>query len=122
MVGVYKDAIKNAQNSARETLSFLLGSLYLEKGNSEKTIEVILENTSASKDIIPSLILAGAYRQQQDEENSQKAVENAFYRVKRAILNFKCSECGAHLDKWFDTCPNCDAFDEIQCCPGINSQ
>ena len=121
IVKVYKEAIKNAQNSARETLSFLLGSLYLEEGNSEETIQVIVKNTNSSKSIIPSLILAGAYSQQQDDKNSQKAEENAFYRVKRAILNFKCSGCGTNLDEWLDTCPSCDAFDKIQCHPGINS-
>ena len=121
MVKVYKEAIKNAQNSTRETLSLLLGSLYLEEGNTEKTIQIIEENTDSQKAIIPSLILARAYKQQRDEEHSQKAMENASYRVKSAIFNFKCGECGESLDEWANSCPTCHAFDQIECCPGINS-
>ena len=120
-VQTYKEAIKNSHNSIRKILGLLLGSLYLEEGNPEKTIQVIMENTDSQKGIIPSLILAGAYKQQRDEEHSQKAVENASYCVKSAILNFKCSGCGTNLDELFDTCPSCYAFDKIQCHPGINS-
>ena len=121
IIKVYKEAIKNAQNSIRETLGLLLGSLYLEEGNPEKTIQVIEENTASQKAIIPSLILAGAYKQQRNEEYSQKAMENASSRAKGAILNFKCSGCGETLDKWIDSCPACNVFDKIECQPGINS-
>ena len=51
----------------------------------------------------------------------QKAMENASYRVKSAILNFKCGECGESLDEWANSCPTCHAFDQIECCPGVNS-
>ena len=121
MVRVYKEAIKNSQNSALEILSLLLGSLYLEEGNPQGTIQVIEKNTGSQKTIIPSLILADAYKQQRDEEHSKKALENASYQVKSAILNFKCSGCGETLDEWIDSCPTCNAFDKIECCPGINS-
>ena len=118
---MYKESIKNSQNSNLETLSLLLGSLCLEEGNPQETIQVIEKNTDSQKGIIPSLILARAYRQQRDEEHSQKAVENASYRVKSAILNFKCGECGESLDEWANSCPTCHAFDQIECCPGVNS-
>ena len=77
MVKVYKEAIKNSQNSNLETLSLLLGNLYLEEGNPQETIQVIEKNTDSPKTIIPSLILADAYKRQQDQNNSQKSVENA---------------------------------------------
>ena len=121
MVKVYKEAIKNSHNSIRKILGLLLGSLYLEEGNPEKTIQVIMENTDSQKGIIPSLILAGAYKQQQEEKHSQKAVENASCQIQSAILNFKCSGCGKTLDEWIDSCPICNAFDKIECRPGVNS-
>ena len=73
MVKVYKEAIKNAQNSSlRESLSLLLGSLYLEEGNSWETIQIIEKNTDSPKAIIPSLILASAYKQQRDQNILKK--------------------------------------------------
>ena len=121
MIKVYNEEIKKAQNSTRETLGLLLGSLYLEEGNPQETIQVIEKNTNSKRAIIPSLILADAYKQQQDQGNSHKAVDNAFCQAKRAIFNFKCSGCGTNLDEWLDTCPSCYAFDKIRCHPGINS-
>ena len=121
MVNIYKEAIKNAQNSTRETLGLLLSSLYLEEGHPEKTIQIIEKNIDSQKAIIPSLILASAYRKQRDNERSIKAIEIASQQVKDAIFNFKCGGCGKTLDKWLDHCPACHAFDQIECCPGVNS-
>ena len=121
MVKVYKEAIKKSQNSIREILGLLLGRLCLEEGNTQETIQVIEENTVSPKAIIPSLILADAYKQQHDQNNSQKAVENASCQVKSAILKFKCVGCGKTLDHWIDSCPSCNTFDSIECHPGVNS-
>jgi len=121
MIKVYKESIKNSKNTALETLSLLLGSLYLEVGNFRETIEVIEKNTDSQKAIIPSLILAEAYKRQKDHNSSQKAVENAACQIKGAILNFKCGECGETLGAWVCSCPACNAFDQIKCQPGINS-
>jgi len=122
MVKVYKQAIKNSQNSTRETLSLLLGSLYLEEGNPQETIQVIEENTDPQKAIIPSLILADAYKQQMDEKQSQGALENASHQIRSAILKFQCGECGGTLTDWVDSCPACNAFGKIECRPGVDSR
>lgn len=122
MVKVYKGAIKNSQNSTRETLSLLLGTLYLEEGNPQETIQVIEENTDSSKAIIPSLILASAYKQQLDEKQSQEALGNASHQVRNAILKFQCGECGETMTEWTDSCPACNAFSNIECRPGISSR
>jgi len=122
MIKVYNEEIKKAQNSTRETLGLLLGSLYLEEGNPGQTIRVIEENTDSEKAIIPSLILANAHKQQQDEEHSKKNLENISSHLKSAILNFKCNRCGEVLGEWVDSCPSCGAFDEIECRPGVNTR
>ena len=119
MVKVYKDAIKKSQNSNLEILNLLLGNLYLEEGNFQETIQIIQKNTASQQAIIPSLILADAYKRQQDQSNYQKAVENAFSHVKSALFNFKCGGCGETLDEWIDSCPNCNTFDKIECYPRI---
>ena len=121
MIREYKDALKKSQNSTRETLSLLLGSLYLEEGHSQETIRVIKENINSKKAIIPSLILADAYKQECADAQSQQALKNASHQVKGAILNFKCGVCGKNLDEWADSCSQCKAFDGIECCSGINS-
>ena len=121
MVNIYKEAIKNAQNSTRETLGLLLSSLYFDEGHPEKTIHIIEKNIDSQKAIIPSLILASAYRKQRDHEHSMGAIETASHQVKDAIFNFKCGECGKTLDKWLDHCPACHTFDQIECRPGVNS-
>jgi len=122
MVKIYREAIKNSQNSTRETLSLLLGSLYLEEGNPQETIQAIEENTDSQKAIIPSLILANAYKQQLNEKQSQDAVENASHQVRNAILKFQCKECGGTLTEWVDSCPACNAFGKIECRPGVDSR
>ena len=121
MVKVYKEAVKNSKNSNLETLSLLLGSLYLEEGNPEKTIQLIEGNIHSPKAIVPSLILASAYRKQQDNEHSLEALESASQQAKDAIFNFKCCGCGETLNKWVDHCPACHAFDKMECCPRVNS-
>ena len=52
--------------------------------------------------------------------NAQKAVENASYQLKNAILNFKCGGCGETLHEWFDKCSKCNTFDKIEFYPRIN--
>ena len=121
MVKVYKESIKNSQNSNLETLSLLLGNLYLEEGNPQETIQIIEKNTNSKRTIIPSLILADAYKQQQNETQSQQAVANASHQIKDAILNFKCSACGKISGEWADNCSTCNTFDAVECFPGVNS-
>lgn len=121
MIKEYKEAIKDSKNSTRKILSLLLGALCLEEGKPQETIKVIEENEDFQKSIIHSLILADAYKQQQNETQSQQAVANASHQIKDAILNFKCSACGQTMDEWADNCSACNAFDKIECRPGVNS-
>ena len=121
MIKEYKEAIQNSKNSTREILSLLLGAMCLEDGKSQETIQVIEENVGSQKSIIHSLILADAYKQQQNETQSQQAVANASHQIKDAILNFKCSACGTISGEWADNCSTCNTFDAVECFPGVNS-
>ena len=121
MIKEYKEAIQNSKNSTREILSLLLGAMCLEDGKSQETIQVIEENVGSQKSIIHSLILADAYKQQQNETQSQQAVANASHQIKDAILNFKCSACGTISGEWADNCSTCNTFDVVECFPGVNS-
>lgn len=121
MIKEYKEAIMNSQNETREMLVILLSVLCLEERTPQETIRVIEENTGPEKSIIPSLILSDAYKQDDNETKSQKALEVATRQIKRAVSNFKCGACGNISGEWTDNCSACNVFGAIECFPGVNS-
>ena len=98
----------------------LLGVLYLEGKSPRETIRVIEEATSFEKNIISSLILSDAYREDNNEVKSQKIIKNAAQQVKRALFNFKCCACGKTFGKWTDNCSTCNTFDSLEYFPEVN--
>ena len=121
MTQEYKEALRNSENGPSEILIMLLGVLCLEEKTPQETIRVIEENTDSEKAIIPSLILADAYKQDHNETKYKKALENATRQVKRAMFNFKCGACGKISGKWTDHCSACNTFDAMGCFVGISS-
>ena len=121
MVKEYKEALKIPEGSRLETLSLLLGSLFLEENDPQETIKVIEENIDYEKNIISSILLADAYKKQNKSAASEKFLEKISQQIKSNILNFKCGACGREVDEWEDICSVCNTFDEIQCLPAIRS-
>ena len=120
MIKKYKAAISTSKNGTREGLIMLLGVLYLEGKSPRETIRVIEEATSFEKNIISSLILSDAYREDNNEVKSQKIIKNAAQQVKRALFNFKCCACGKTFGKWTDNCSTCNTFDSLEYFPEVN--
>ena len=104
-----------------ETLSLLLGSLFLEENDPQETIKIIEENIDYEKNIVSSILLADAYKKQNKSAASEKFLEKISQQIKSNILNFKCGACGREVDEWEDICSVCNTFDEIQCLPAIRS-
>ena len=121
MIKEYKEALKVPSNSRLETLSLLLGSLFLEENDPQETIKVIEENIDHEKNIISSILLADAYKKQNKSAASEKFLEKISRQIKSKILSFKCGACGREVDDWEDICSVCNTFDEIQCLPEIRS-
>ena len=121
MVKEYKEALKIPEGSRLETLSLLLGSLFLEENDPQETIKIIEENIEYEKNIVSSILLADAYKKQNKSAASEKFLEKISQQIKSNILNFKCGACGREVDEWEDICSVCNTFDEIQCLPTIRS-
>jgi lipopolysaccharide biosynthesis regulator YciM/uncharacterized integral membrane protein len=119
MVKEYNEALKISQSSRLETLSLLLGSLFLEENDPQETIKVIEKNIDYEKNIVSSILLADAYKKQNKSAASEKFIEKISQQVKSNILSFKCGVCGREVDEWDDICSVCNTFDEIQCLPAI---
>jgi lipopolysaccharide assembly protein B len=120
MIKEYKGAISEAKNERKETLAILLGLLCLKEGTPKETIRIIEENTDFQESIISAVILSDAYKQDQKETKSKKALECVARQIKLAMLNFKCSACGKILNEWTDNCPICKRFDAMEYFPIIS--
>jgi lipopolysaccharide biosynthesis regulator YciM len=121
MIKEYKEALKVPSNSRLETLSLLLGSLFLEENDPQSTIKVIEENIDHEKNIVSSVLLADAYKKQNKNAVSEKFLEKISQQIKGKILSFKCGSCGREVDEWESICLVCNAFDEIRCLPETKS-
>ena len=115
MIKEYKEAIKNSESKSREQLIMLLAIFYLKEKNPKEAIRVIEGNIVFELPVFLALILSDAYKQDQNEAESQKAFNSAARQIKKTVFSFKCGTCGKVSEEWTDSCAACNTFDAMEC-------
>ena len=112
LVKIYKEAIQSSNNSVKDSLTLMLGILYMDKGKTDEAIEA-LETIPAEKSVLHSVLLANAYQQKQDLPQMGKASQSAFNTAKESLSEVICNECKTSFKEWSSHCPQCKTWNSL---------
>ena len=111
VIQLYQDAVKESQNSKKETLVITLAGLYLEQGKMEEAMQTLWSISSPS---IPAhLLLAKAHQDKNERDKVEQVLQSALKKLTASTSRFVCRQCKHEFEQWAGLCPECQAWDSL---------
>lgn len=111
VIKLYQEAVRNSQNSKKETLILTLAGLYLDQGEMDAAMQALWSITSPS---IPAhLLLIKAHQDRNEPDKADQVIRAALQKLNTSLSKFVCRQCHKELDQWSGVCPECQAWDSL---------
>lgn len=111
------EAIKLCESEARsnpyrDDLAILLGSLFLEKGENEKAVQ-ILESAADNSSLLRQILLIVARQAKNCNGQLPDPMLSILNKIKQSFANYACKKCLASFQEWSSHCPTCQSWDSV---------
>ena len=111
IVKLYQEAVRNSQNSKKETLVLTLAGLYLDQGKMEEAMQTLWSIPSPS---IPAhLLLIKAHQDKNEMSKADQVIQAALKKMSTSSSKLICRQCHQTFDQWSGICPECQAWDSL---------
>ena len=111
-VKLYREAIRNAENSEKGALVLTLGAILLDQGKPDEAIDT-LTSLPADASLVHNILLNRCYQARNSSAEAEKTSQAVFDAARQSLFGYTCRACRAPLPEWSGHCPECGAWDGV---------
>lgn len=108
---LFKEAIRQSENHAKETLGMIWADLQLKQGETGEALDTLKNISDPALPVrLFSLKIA---KEKNDTARADEITQSVYDKIADTAIRFQCSQCESAFDRWSGVCPSCSAWSTL---------